>query len=610
MVLTSDKYKYISDKVSSFKNNYQFLKDKTDDYVFSALCLKNNYYKNPSLQFDDFIIEDSIVDGVNDGGVDIMFTDPNSESSDLIICQSKYYEFITSDNISQAIHKMLDFYDNMMLGNYQYVKETISNKFLTLNSEVGDESKIKFVIYTSASKNRIRLDKLTKIVFDHFNDDLKYELEILFDSDIIDEIKEAESRRPTVESGKLIIDEPNNILFYEDDSVIVNISAFSLKELYVLHSTNLLSRNLRYYIRKRDIDLAINNTIQEDPSGFWFKNNGITIICDDFDISGKVLKLKNFSVVNGGQTTTLISKSKISKEYDLFLPCKVIKSIGNNEDEKNKFSLEIAKATNSQKPIKQIDLKANAPEQVRFSSAMREAGIFYQTKRGEEVPKNYTENYLNTDLAEVGKLCLSAIFQLPAKSRNKPSTLYQDNYYNLVFNSNQTKISSIVSDLLYIDNYFRKKFVKQYASNTSNKNTIPFANNSRTICISFISFASRYIQGNITEKDIELIFEKYDDDKSYDKHFYDIFKKLDNFNHIFNKLYFKNSKDVIDEKLYQLCNTLIKEGYKIYNSSHSKDHSLNESNYLKQDKNYFNILETCWDDLLIVIKDNQDLFKL
>lgn len=40
MVLTSDKYKYISDKVSSFKNNYQFLKDKTDDYVFSALCLK------------------------------------------------------------------------------------------------------------------------------------------------------------------------------------------------------------------------------------------------------------------------------------------------------------------------------------------------------------------------------------------------------------------------------------------------------------------------------------------------------------------------------------------------------------------------------------------
>ena len=57
-----------------------------------------------------------------------------------------------------------------------------------------------------------------------------------------------------------------------------------------------------------------------------------------------------------------------------------------NEDEKNAFSLEIAKATNTQKPIKQVDLKANSPEQVRFAQAMREVGVFYQTKRGETVP--------------------------------------------------------------------------------------------------------------------------------------------------------------------------------------------------------------------------------
>ncbi len=100
---------------------------------------------------------------------------------------------------------------------------------------------------------------------------------------------------------------------------------------------------------------------------------------------------------------------KISAGNDFYLPCKIIRSKGSSEDEKNMYILEIARAVNSQKPIKQIDLKANSPEQIRFAKAMREAGIFYQTKRGEAVPKAYSTDYLNTDLAEVGKLCLCAI---------------------------------------------------------------------------------------------------------------------------------------------------------------------------------------------------------
>lgn len=111
------------------------------------------------------------------------------------------------------------------------------------------------------------------------------------------------------------------------------------------------------------------------------------MICDDFYIDGNEVKLRNFSIVNSGQTTYMIHKSaSINSEHDLFLPCKIIKIVGDTEDEKNSFSLSIAKATNSQKAIKPVDLKANSPEQVRFARAMREVGVFYQTKRGETVP--------------------------------------------------------------------------------------------------------------------------------------------------------------------------------------------------------------------------------
>ena len=59
----------------------------------------------------------------------------------------------------------------------------------------------------------------------------KFELRVLYADDVCDEIKEAESRRPTVESGKIVIDASNNYLEYGDEAVIANVSAFCIKEV-------------------------------------------------------------------------------------------------------------------------------------------------------------------------------------------------------------------------------------------------------------------------------------------------------------------------------------------------------------------------------------------
>lgn len=80
---------------------------------------------------------------------------------------------------------------------------------------------------------------------------VNFEIQLYFAEDIVDEIKESESRRPNVETGKIEIDEANNVLYYNDDAIIVNASAFSIKELYAIHSINLFSRNLRYFIKSR-----------------------------------------------------------------------------------------------------------------------------------------------------------------------------------------------------------------------------------------------------------------------------------------------------------------------------------------------------------------------
>lgn len=524
-------YEYIKTKISAYKDTYPSLRDKADDYVFSAVAVKSNYYKTPAIDFNETDFDEMIVDGQYDGGVDILLTDPNSETSVLVIAQSKFYTHITMEDVVNALTKMGLFYKEMQQGHYESVNQKVQVRFLSLNSEVGDESKIHFVLYTSAPKSGIRKDRVIKKFREQFSDSSQFEVDILFGADIEEEIKESESRRPTVENGKIAIDEANNALTYGEDAVIVNVSAFSIKQLYAEHNTNLLSRNLRYHIAGRDIDKAIEETIQNDPEQFWLRNNGITIICDEFNVSGKVVHLKNFSIVNGGQTTYMLHKSSgISEQNDLFLPCKIIRVMGETEDEKNAFSLAIAKATNSQKAIKQVDLKANAPEQVRFGQAMRECGIFYQTKRGEVVPKSFKQKHLNTDLAAVGKLCLAGVFQVPCTSRLKPSSLYVDKYYNPIFNGNQSQIARLCQELLYVDNYFRTQYQKKFdAENIDAPNAnerIAFAHNSRTICIAFIAFASRYYQNNITDADMQVVTGAAQSDVMPDS-IYDIFSNIE-----------------------------------------------------------------------------------
>ena len=487
-------YEYITDKIKGLKTQYPSLRARTDDYVFSALCVKANFYKKPSLALIESDFAEMIVDSYNDGGVDILLRDPNSEASDLVIGQSKLYKTISSEQVLNAVRKMADFYNDMKAGHYERFNEHVRSRFRKLYDETGDESKIHFVFYTSALKNRIDIRRIKNKFLDMLDDTDAIEIDIFFAADIEDEIKESLLRKPSVEYGKIRIDETNNYLAYGEDAVIVNVSAFSIKELYAEHNIVLLSQNLRYHIKGKaaglDIDRAIKTTIKDNPASFWLKNNGITIICDSFDIDGNVVKLRNFSIVNGGQTTYLIHRSEfIDAQHFFWLPCKIIRNTGKTEDERNFFSLTIAQATNSQKPIQAADLKTNSPEQRRFEQAMKDVGILYKTKRSDEkLPSQYRATYLNTNLAEVGKLCLAAIFQEPCKSRNHPSVSYKEPcYYNPIFNENPEQIAAICKELLYIDYYFDKIFQPKFDRDNKGLPINSFARLSRRICVAFIS---------------------------------------------------------------------------------------------------------------------------
>lgn len=609
MANTTKDYDYIVKKIHSLRSSYPFLKSQADVCVFSALCIKAHFYGNPALSLIDNELEDMIIDGSYDGGVDFLLTDPSSESGDIVIGQSKFYKSIKHEEVLNALIKMANFYKDMSIGHFEKVNSRVQKRFLTLTSELGSESRIIFVFCTSAPKSKISVDSLEKKFHELFANESNIDLCILFASDIVSELREAESRRPTVETGEIIIDKAGNILDYGDEAIIVNASAMSIKRLYSMHGNNLLAKNLRYHITYRkfgmNVDKEIDETINTAPDLFWMRNNGITIICDSFCADENRVKLANFSVINGGQTIYILKKNKkLDEDNDFFLQCKIIRARGQTEDEKNTYILEIARAVNSQKPIQPIDLKANSPEQVRFIQAMRDVGVFYQTKRGEKPPKEYNVAYKNTDLAEIGKLCLCAIFQMPAASRTKPSLMYAPDYYSVIFGGDQIQTAKICRELLYIDYYFRNIFIKKYDSNNSSsimdKERIQLARNSRTICIAFVAFASRYCQGNITDEIVSCMKLAVTSSPALDK-LHKLLSKIDGLDYILpNAMFLQKEYDRILDKLFY---TIIEFGCTVYNFAQKNDPTITASNFLKDDRRYYEIISFQWPLIKSKIKE-------
>lgn len=618
MTLTiEDKQSFIKERIETFKGKYEEFRDKSDDFVFTALCVKSYFFRNPNINITGQQLLDIVVDGTNDGGCDALLVNNDEDASELIFCQSKYTKTTSNDEVKDAVHKLMDFSLMMQAGNYGNVNEKAKRQYVILNNnnDIGEESKNQFYFFTIAPQKSMKTEAIKKVFNDTFKNNSLYELHIEYLGDVYQAISEAESIRGSIEEDCITIEGDNCLTYNDQQAAIVNISAFSLNELFIKYGNNLLAQNLRYYFKSKSIDEQIKNTIINEPTSFWYRNNGITVICDDFNMTSATrIKLNNFSIINGGQTTTLIGKSKnIDRNHDFYLTCKIIKNPGSTDAEKSDFVLRIAQATNSQKPISPSDLKANLPEQISLSKSFMNLGIQYTIKKGEKPKAGYTEKYQNLNISKAGKLGLAGLFQLPASSRNKPSLMYKDRFYNPLFLNPDGRKALFLKDLLYIEYVFNSAFLPsltaQYKDDPTKTDLIGFASNSRTICLAFSAFASRYLNGNFDKNFVATLMDRSLEVGSYDRFFYDTFSNLGNQLGVFNDDYSKMNLDHISDSLFSLFHELCVRGNVLFKAAKMNDAALTPTNFLKKDENYFMIITNSWDDLEPAINKCSDIFK-
>lgn len=158
------------------------------------------------------------------------------------------------------------------------------------------------------------------------------------------------------------------------------------------HGDRLLERNIRRYLglHGNRVNTGIRDTLRSKEScNFYFFNNGLTLVCDDFaynalQSSDFQVKVENLQIVNGGQTCMTILKTdeELAKEgkalpADASVLIRLYKLPKPNED----LVLKITHATNSQNPVDLKDLRANDERQLRLEQSVEDLGFVYRRKR-------------------------------------------------------------------------------------------------------------------------------------------------------------------------------------------------------------------------------------
>ncbi len=449
--------KYMGNLTKEFQRaSYDISPDCSDTERLLYLYAYYHYYNADTSKIPD-IIENSVYDRNSADRIAGIFVDEESDSNDV----DAIIVFYSVDDAFDFPAAFKAFKDTELFlfsakENKGSVRQAISSILREDEYKFSNTKPLKIRIITDYIPKTVVAKRSILNALQVLKPEHEYVSYLLsFGNDIEYEILEIENPKEYVDEGIITIDQRDNFAcFGKEGSIIANVSAASLKELYDLYGyRGLFAQNLRYYVKNAKVDGNIIESIQERSDNFWYYNNGIIFICDDFTIEGKEITIKHFSIINGGQTTKLIGETDFTNDF--YVQCKIIKNKYSNPEDRLEFIANVAEASNTQKPIKDKDLIANRLEQRLLKKQLAEAGIYCQIKRGEKVNKKlYPSPWQNTTNEELGQFILSFVYQKPGTARGSKSSICGNRErYNLLFGKKYN--SDFLGDLLKIKAYYK-----------------------------------------------------------------------------------------------------------------------------------------------------------
>ena len=174
-----------------------------------------------------------------------------------------------------------------------------------------------------------------------------------------------------------------------------------LARIYERWGTRLLEQNVRVFLQARgNVNRGLRNTITNNPEMFFAYNNGITATAESIETvesaNGLLLTgMRNFQIVNGGQTTASIHAALRNKEADLDQVFVQMKLSIVNADRALEIVPKISEYANTQNRVSAADFFSNHPFHIRMEGfsrrlyapssdgTFRQSKWFYERARGQ-----------------------------------------------------------------------------------------------------------------------------------------------------------------------------------------------------------------------------------
>ena len=247
-------------------------------------------------------------------------------------------------------------------------------------------------------------------------------------------------------------------------SVIGTVKAEALADVFDKYGNSIFEANIRNYLGNVKINKSIIRTASdpEDSSNFWFYNNGVTFVCEDFSYRSisdtSRISLTNAQIINGCQTVISLYRSKIdnSLQEDAQVLIRVVEKSDHDFVQKVTFN------TNSQNAVKAEDLVGRDVIQEQLKRDLERLGYYYETRRGDfvadypnsnERKDKFGQDYRNKKitLKEAAQAYAAFFLNLPVVAKSKNSSLFygpSDNgYYKSIFNDENISAARIIGSV-------------------------------------------------------------------------------------------------------------------------------------------------------------------
>lgn len=390
-----------------------------------------------------------IVDGGQDFGVDAIYVSSPEESElPITIIQAKYTQNLEGNSnfpengIKEMLNALRYLFDPYI--ELDAVNNRLSTKIEQIRSMIRDGNipKIRAIAlnnglkWSDAAQEQINLSQFNQqVTWEHVNHDTLFNL--------LKNTEKVDADLPLI--GKAIVEDMNF-----SRVCIGRMSVSKVAALIEQYGDRLLERNVRRYLglQGNRVNNDIHTTLENDPDNFYFLNNGLTLVCKNFNYNALqqdnfTIKVKDLQIVNGGQTSMTLHRYLQTHDALSDNASVLVRIYALPDEQYENYVNKITHATNNQNPVDLKDLRANDEKQLQLEEGIKGLGYVYHRKRS-------TANVRVGDITSgtAAEAILSVIVQLPHQAKFKTSEHF-GKFYDKIFFKELNAAQAIIAVQIY-----------------------------------------------------------------------------------------------------------------------------------------------------------------